>query len=64
MVIDFFANWCGPCKFIAPYLEKMAYKYKNLAIAKVDGDIAATQDLMKKYNINCFPTFIFIKDGK
>ena len=62
VVVDFFANWCGPCKMLAPVLEEMADEYKQLKFVKVDVDQDA--DLARRYGIQSIPNVIFFKDGK
>ena len=61
VVIDFFANWCGPCKIISPILEELSLKYANTAkILKVNIDDC--EDIAMEYNVTSMPTFVFIKD--
>ncbi|XP_018336584.1 thioredoxin-2-like isoform X2 [Agrilus planipennis] len=61
VVVDFFANWCGPCKVIAPKLEDLAKEFANcLLILKVDVD--ECEDLATEYNVCAMPTFLFIKN--
>lgn len=63
VVVDFWAPWCGPCKMIAPTLEKLAAEYDGkVAIAKVNTD--ENPEWMMKYGVQGIPTLLFIKDGK
>ncbi len=65
VLVDFFADWCGPCKMMAPILEDMTETYKSIEkveIAKVDIDEVKT--LAMEYGIMSIPTFMFFKDGK
>ena len=63
VLVDFFATWCGPCKMLAPELEKLAEKLKGkLTILKVDVD--ESSDLAMKFGIMSVPTMILFKDGK
>jgi len=62
VVIDFFATWCGPCKAIAPFFKTLANKNPDVAFVKVDVDIL--DSVSAKYQVNCMPTFVFVKDGK
>ncbi len=63
LVIDFFAEWCGPCKMLSPILESLAPEFEGkLEISKVDID--AEPDLAQKYQVTSIPTIIFLKDGE
>ena len=62
VLVDFFADWCGPCKAIAPLLEVWDELYPNLDIFKVDID--ASFDLAKTFQISSVPTFKFFKKGE
>ncbi len=58
-VIDFYADWCGPCKMIAPIMEKLSEEYKGkVAFYKVDTD--KEQQLAAMFGIRSIPTLIFI----
>jgi len=59
VVVDFFATWCGPCRMIAPKLEKMAETYSDVIFLKVDVDEA--EDIQAEYEIEAMPTFKFFK---
>ena len=63
-IIDFYADWCGPCKMVAPILEELAVEYKDrLLIYKVDTD--AEQELAAVFGIQSIPTILFIgADGE
>ncbi len=62
-IIDFYADWCGPCKAVAPVLEQLAEEYKGkLVIYKLDTD--KETELSSLFDIQSIPTFLFIpKDG-
>ena len=63
VVVDFFADWCGPCKMAAPVLEKLAEEFKDkVKIVKVDIDKA--QDLAGQYKVMSIPTVIAFKNGE
>ena len=58
-IIDFYADWCGPCKAVAPVLEVLSDTYKDqLLIYKLDTD--AEQELSALFGIQSIPTFLFI----
>ena len=63
VLIDFWAVWCGPCKFIAPIVEEMAKDYEGkLKVAKCDVD--SNQAIAIKYGIRSIPTLLIFKDGE
>lgn len=63
VVVDFWAAWCGPCKLVAPELEKLASKYEGrVDVVKVDVD--ANPGLSRAFNIMSIPTIAFFQPGK
>ncbi len=63
VLVDFYADWCGPCKMIAPILEELAAEYAGrLTVMKVDVDHA--QSVAGNYGIQSIPTLMFFRDGK
>jgi thioredoxin 1 len=63
VVIDFWAEWCGPCKYISPIVDELAEAYKDkVLIGKYDVDDGS--DLLAEYNVRNIPTILFFKDGK
>lgn len=61
-LIDFWAEWCGPCKMVAPVLDELASEYDGKAsIGKVDVDSAA--NLAQEYSVSSIPTLLVMKDG-
>lgn len=62
--VDYYADWCGPCKMTAPIIDEMAEDptFKDVKFLKVDVD--ANQDLASQYSIFSIPTFIIYKDGE
>ncbi len=62
-MVDFWATWCGPCKMLAPTIEKIGESYEGKAlIAKVDVD--QCQDLAARFGIMSIPTVVFFQNGK
>lgn len=63
VLVDFFADWCGPCRMMAPLVEKMAEKYEGrMKIGKLNVEDSA--DIARKYSVMNIPTFIFFKNGE
>ncbi|KAI8965524.1 thioredoxin-like protein [Daldinia sp. FL1419] len=65
VAVDFYADWCGPCKVIAPHYESLAKQYGApgvLAFAKVNVDTA--QDAARAFGVTAMPTFMFFKQGR
>ena len=64
IVLDFTASWCGPCQVIGPEFEKFSKEenFQHVKFYKVDVD--DNEELCEAYDINCMPTFIFLKDKK
>ncbi|HEX9755250.1 MAG TPA: thioredoxin [Gemmatimonadales bacterium] len=63
VVVDFWAEWCGPCRVIAPSLEQLAQQYSGRAtIVKLDVD--AHPRTAMRFNVRSIPTLLFFRDGK
>lgn len=62
-IVDFWAEWCGPCHVIAPVVEQLARDYEGrLKVAKMDVD--ANQKTPMQFNVRSIPSILFFKDGK
>ena len=62
VLVDFWAEWCGPCKMIAPILEEISYEIPNLKIAKVNID--DNQNIATSLSIQSIPTLVLFKKGE
>lgn len=63
VLVDFWAEWCGPCKMIAPILEELAKEYdKKIKIGKIN--VEENPRFTSQYGIMSIPTLIFFKNGK
>lgn len=63
LVLDFWAEWCGPCRMVAPIVEELAEAYKDqVNIGKVDVD--ENNDVASEFGIRNIPTILYFKDGK
>lgn len=63
VLVDFFADWCGPCKMMAPVVEKLAQEYEGKAVVgKLNVDDSS--DIAARYGVMSIPTLIVFKNGE
>ena len=62
VLIDFYADWCGPCKMLSPIIEEIAEENSDIKVVKVNVD--DSQDLAMKYQVMSIPTLVVIKNGE
>jgi len=63
VLVDFWAEWCGPCRMIAPIVEDISHEYEGKALV-VKCDVDSSPGVASKYGIRNIPTVLFFKDGK
>ena len=62
VLVDFYAEWCGPCKMIAPIVEELSEELTDVTFAKINVDQAG--EIAAAFNVMSIPTLIVFKDGK
>lgn len=62
VLIDFYADWCGPCKMLAPIVEEVASEHEDLKVVRINVD--NEESIAMNYQIMSIPTLVLIKDGK
>lgn len=62
VLVDFYADWCGPCKMLAPLVEQFAQENPQVKVCKINVDDQA--DLAMDYDVRSIPTLVVFKDGK
>ena len=62
VLVDFYADWCGPCKMLSPIVDEVAKEMSEIKVVKVNVDKA--QDLAMNYQVMSIPTLVVIKNGK
>jgi len=60
--IDYYANWCAPCRVTSPIIEELSNQFTNIKFVKIDVD--KNPDLAQQYSIFSIPTFMIFKEGK
>ena len=60
-LVDFYADWCGPCKMIAPIIEEIAAEMPDVTVGKINVDESG--DLAARYGVMSIPTLVIFKDG-
>ncbi len=62
VLVDFWAEWCGPCRMVAPVLDELAGEQDKVQIAKLNVD--QNQELAMQFNVSSIPAFVLFKDGQ
>jgi thioredoxin 1 len=60
-IVDFFADWCGPCKRIAPAFSQLGEQFPTVSFLKVNVD--ESESMANEFSVNALPTFLFFKNG-
>jgi thioredoxin 1 len=63
VVVDFWAEWCGPCRMVAPIMDEISQEYEGKVLV-VKCDVDSSPAVSEKYSIRNIPTILFFKDGK
>jgi thioredoxin 1 len=63
VLVDFWAEWCGPCRMVAPIMEEISHEYEGKATV-VKCDVDSSPNVAARYSIRNIPTILFFKDGK
>jgi thioredoxin 1 len=63
VIVDFWAEWCGPCRMISPMIEEISHEYAGKALV-VKCDVDSSPGVASKYGIRNIPTVLYFKDGK
>ena len=62
VLIDFYADWCGPCRMLAPVIEEVKNEVKDVKVVKINVD--ENQEIAAQYGVRSIPTLVVVKDGK
>ena len=62
ILIDFYANWCGPCKMLSPIIDQIAEEREDVIVGKINVD--EENDLAEQFGVFSIPTLVVIKDGE
>ena len=63
VLVDFFAEWCGPCKRLSPILEELQHEIKDFLVIKIDVDNEDLNEIVVDHDVSSMPTLVFYKHG-
>lgn len=61
-IVDFYADWCGPCRMLAPIIDELSAQYPDVKIGKINVD--ESNDIAERYGIMSIPAVLFFRDGQ
>ena len=64
VLIDFWADWCGPCKMLSPVVDEVAEEKTDIKVAKLNVDDVSMQDIVRGFRVMSIPTLIVMKNGE
>ena len=64
VLIDFWADWCGPCKMLSPVVDEVAEEREDIKVAKLNVDDVSMQDIVRGFRVMSIPTLIVMKNGE
>ena len=64
VVVDYYAQWCGPCKRFSPTYEKLSKEWSSVSFFKVDVDVPEISETVAQQGVECMPTFVLYQNGK
>lgn len=64
VLIDFWADWCGPCKMLSPVVDEVAEERGDIKVAKLNVDDVSMQDIVRGFRVMSIPTLVVMKNGE
>jgi len=64
VILDFYADWCAPCRMIGPVLEQISEEHPDIKVVKVDVDVPENGPLANQFNVRGIPALFVLKEGK